>query len=62
MHQVKGVREHGWRLLGSRFKREERKREGGSEGGKEGRWSPLIFLIANEDNTYSIDLTCAEEI
>ena len=32
MHQVKGVREHGWRLLGSRFKREERKREIGREG------------------------------
>ena len=62
IHQVEGVREHGWRLLGSRFKREERKREGGREGGKEGRWSPLIFLISNEDSTYSIDLTCAEEI
>ena len=34
MHQVEGVREHGWRLLGSRFKREERKREGGREGRK----------------------------
>ena len=31
IHQVEGVREHGWRLLGSRFKREERKREIGRE-------------------------------
>ena len=60
MHQVEGVREHGGRLLGSRFERGEE--EGGREGGREGRWSPLIFLIANEDSTYSTDLTCAEEI
>ena len=32
IHQVEGVREHRWRLLGSRFKREERKREIGREG------------------------------
>ena len=32
IHQVEDVREHGWRLLGSKFKREERKREIGREG------------------------------
>ena len=40
MHQVEGVREHGWRLLGSRFERGEE--EGGREGGREGwtdRWT-----------------------
>ena len=32
IYQGEGVREHGWRLLDSRFKREERKREIGREG------------------------------
>ena len=32
IHQIEGVKEHVWRLLGSRFKREERKREIGREG------------------------------
>ena len=46
IHQVKGVREHGWRLLDSSLKREEKR--GG--GGREERWPGLILPTAYEDS------------
>lgn len=36
IHQVEGVREHGWRLLDNSFKREEERRR---REGREMAWS-----------------------
>ena len=46
IHQVESVREHGWKLLDSSFKREEKR--GG--GGREERWPGLILPTAYEDS------------